>query len=452
MSRTDVVVVGAGLSGLAAARRVAAAGRSVVVVEARDRVGGRTEAGRLSDGQWIELGGQWVGPTQDRMYELIAELGLETIPTYNDGDIVFGLGRRTGRLAGRKGAIPRLNPFAIADLAQGTLRWGRLARTVDLEQPWRTPDARKLDGETFRTWVHRNLRTPQGRAYFELYCDAVFSADLSDMSVLHALFYTRSGTDMDTLMAVDRGAQQDRILGGSWRISETMAAELDVRLGRPVRTVAQTADGVRVTARDGTAYDAGHAIITLPPTLAGRLEYDPPLPAWRDQLTQKLPAGSVFKVYAVYPTPFWREEGLNGQAGSDRGPVKVTFDNTPPGYDRGILMGFIEAEDGRHWARRTPEERRAAVVDCLVRYFGPRAAEPLEYVERDWMAEEFSRGCYGAHFAPGVWTGFGPALREPVGRLHWAGAECSPVWNGYMEGAVRSGEATADEVLALLSS
>lgn len=445
---TDVVVVGAGLSGLAAARRVAAAGRSVVVVEARDRVGGRTEAGTLADGQWIELGGQWVGPTQDRMYELIAELGLETIPTWNDGDIVFGLGRRTGRLAPRKGAVPRLNPFAIADLAQATVRWGRLARTVDLDRPWETRNARELDGQTFRSWVQRNLRTPQGRAYFELYCEAVFSADLSDMSLLHALFYTHSGTDMDTLMAVDRGAQQDRVAGGSWRISERMAADLDVRLGQPVRTVAQTDAGVRVTTRDGTAYDASRAIITLPPTLAGRLEYDPPLPGWRDQLTQKLPAGSVVKAYAVYPTPFWRKAGLNGQAGSDRGPVKVTFDNTPPGYDRGILMGFIEAEDGRRWARRPAAERQAAVVDCFVRYFGPQAATPLEYVERDWMAEEFSRGCYGAHFAPGVWTGFGPALREPVGRLHWAGAECSPVWNGYMEGAVRSGEATADEVLS----
>jgi monoamine oxidase len=186
--------------------------------------------------------------------------------------------------------------------------------------------------------------------------------------------------------------------------------------------------------------------------LAGRLEYSPALPSWRDQLTQHLPAGSVLKVYAAYEEPFWRADGLNGQAVSDSGPVKVTFDNSPPSGTPGVLMGFLEANEARAWARRTADERRQAVLDCFVRYFGPRAASPTEYVERDWMAEEFTRGCYGAHFTPGVWTAYGHALRTPVGRIHWAGAECSPVWNGYMEGAVRSGEATADEVVSALAT
>ena len=162
-----------------------------------------------------------------------------------------------------------------------------------------------------------------------------------------------------------------------------------------------------------------------------------------------MPAGSVIKVHVVYDEPFWRADGLNGQAASDDGPVKVTFDNTPPSGSPGVLVGFMEADDGRRWARRTTAERREATVACLSRYFGPRAAKPLDYIERDWMAEEFSRGCYGAHFAPGTWTSYGEALRAPVGRLHWAGAECSPVWNGYMEGAVRSGESTAASVASL---
>jgi monoamine oxidase len=161
-----------------------------------------------------------------------------------------------------------------------------------------------------------------------------------------------------------------------------------------------------------------------------------------------VPAGSVIKVYGVYDEPFWRDDGLNGQAVSDTGPVKITFDNSPPSGQPGVLVGFLEGREARLWARRPAEERRLAVLGCFTRYFGPRAADPHEFVERDWMAEEFTRGCYGAHFTPGVWTSFGPALREPVGRIRWAGAECSPVWNGYMEGAVRSGESTAAELLA----
>jgi monoamine oxidase len=448
-----VLVIGAGLSGLAAARRLHSSGVEVIVLEARSRVGGRTEGGTTADGTPVELGGQWIGPTQTRMYALVEELGLDTFPTFNTGKHVIQLGGKQSRMASKRGAVPKLNPFVLADLLQGMTRFQRLADKVPLDQPWTAPGAAALDNQTFESWIRRNLRTPTGRAYFRVATEAVFSAESGNLSALHALFYAHSGTDLEGLLSTDRGAQQDRIVGGSVRISETMADGLGdrVRLGVPVRRVEYGGGGVVATTRGGDVVEAERAIVTLPPTLAGRLEYEPILPSWRDQLTQRLPAGSVIKLCAVYEEPFWRSEGLTGQAASDEGPIKVTFDNSPPGGRPGVLMGFMEANDGRAAARLTPEERKQAALGCFVRYFGPRAARPLDYLERDWMAEEFSRGCYGAHFTPGVWGDFGPALTAPIGRLHWAGAECSPVWNGYMEGAVRSGEQTADDVLAALA-
>ncbi len=453
MTDTQVLIIGAGLSGLAAARTLHASGVEVQVIEARSRVGGRTEGGYAADGTPLELGGQWIGPTQTRMYALAAELGLETFPTYNTGRHVIDLGGRQTRMASKRGAVPKLNPFVLADLFQGMTRFKRLADRVPLDSPWTAPGARALDNQTFETWILRNLRTPTGRTYFRVATEAVFSAESGNLSALHALFYAHSGTDLEGLLSTDQGAQQDRIVGGSIRMSEALAQALGDRiiLDRPVRRIEQDRSQVSVSTRNGEIYRADRVIVTLPPTLAGRLEYAPALPSWRDQLTQRLPAGSVIKFHAVYDRPFWRSRGLTGQAASDRGPVKITFDNSPPDGTPGVLLGFMEGNDGRQAARLSLEERRSAALECLVRYFGPEAADPVEYLERDWMAEEFSRGCYGAHFTPGVWGDFGSALTEPVGLIHWAGAECSVVWNGYMEGAVRSGEETANSVLAMLS-
>lgn len=450
MHDVDVIIVGAGLSGLSAARRLMAEGKTVRVLEARDRVGGRTESA-VVEGHPIELGGTWLGEGHTEMYALVRELGLETFRSWNDeGKLLLDLlGKRT-RLASKKGAVPKLNPIALADLFQGLIRFSKLARSVDPAKPWAHPKAHELDGQTYESWVRRNLRTPSGRAYFRIIAEAIFAADSSDISLLHALFYTVSNGDLETLISVDQGAQKDRVVGGSALVSQRLAAGLDVHLGAEVSEVSQTDTGVSVRTRSGEAHSAQRVVITLPPTLAGRLHYEPALPAWRDQLMQKLPAGTVIKNFAVYPTPFWRENGLNGQAICDRGPVKVTFDVSPPGGEVGILIGFIEGGEARQWQRLPADDRRSSVLDCFVRYFGPQAADPIDFVEKDWSAEQFSRGCYGAHFAPGVWTSYGEVLRKPVGRLHWAGAEHAIEWNGYMEGAVRSGRRTADEVLAAL--
>jgi monoamine oxidase len=445
----DVVIVGAGLAGLSAARELTAQGASAVVVEARDRVGGRVHNHDIGGGNVVEVGAQWIGPTQDRLAELAAGLGVDTFPTHVDGQNVIEYG---GALRRYTGAIPRLNPAVLVDVQQAQMRLNRLARTVPLEAPWEAPRAARLDGRTTATWMRRNVATKAGRMLLELGVEAVWAAQPEDLSLLHVLFYIHSAGSLEMLFDTEGGAQQDRFVGGSQLVPIRMAEQLgDERLvlGAPVRRIEHGPDGVTIHA-DRATVRGRRAIVAIAPTLAGRIAYDPPLPGYRDQLTQRMPLGTVAKCMAIYPEPFWRGDGLSGQATSDRGPVRLTFDNSPPGGSPGVLLGFLEGRHARELGRLRPEERRTAVVDCFARLFGPRAASPDDYVERLWAEEEWTRGCYGCHMPTGAWTNYGPALHAPIGPLHWAGAEYAYVWNGYMDGAVRSGEATAAEVLELL--
>ncbi|MGH9048650.1 MAG: flavin monoamine oxidase family protein [Acidimicrobiia bacterium] len=442
----DVVVVGAGLAGLTAARRLVEAGQEAVVLEARERVGGRLLNHTLADGTVVEVGGQWIGPTQLRMAKLAADLGLETFPTYNTGDHMLRFGTASARY---RGTIPRISPLVLADMARAQSRFDRLARRVPLEAPWAADAASEWDAQTFATWIRRNLRTPKARALFELYSEAVFAAEPADFSLLHALFYTHSGGGVDILTGTRGGAQQDRFVGGSQLAARGLADRLGdrVRLGAPVRRIEHREDGVTVLA-DGVLATARHVVVAVPPALSARVLYEPALPAFRDQLTQRVPAGSVIKCNVVYDSPFWRDEGLTGQASGDRGPVKITFDNSPPSGTPGVLLGFLEGAHARVLNRMSANDRRDAVLESFADFFGPQARKPVEYVELDWSEEEWTRGCYGAHFPTGVWTQYGPALRAPIGPIHWAGAETATVWNGYMDGAVQSGERAAAEILA----
>jgi monoamine oxidase len=445
-AEVDVVVVGAGLAGLTAARRLVEAGREAIVLEARQRVGGRLLNHSLSDGTVVEVGGQWIGPTQLRMGKLVADLGLETFPTYSTGDHVLRFGTVSARYGG---AIPRISPVVLADMSRAQSRFDKLAQRVPLEAPWAADRAEEWDAQTFASWIRRNVRTTKARALFELFAEGVFAAEPGDFSLLHALFYTHSGGGVDILTGTRGGAQQDRFVGGSQLAPLGLADRLGdrVRLGAPVRRIEHRGDGVTVLA-DGVLATARHVVVAVPPALSARVIYEPSLPAFRDQLTQRVPAGSVIKCNVVYDTPFWRDAGLTGQASGDRGPVKVTFDNSPPSGTPGVLLGFLEGAHARLLNRMAASDRRQAVLESLADFFGPQARKPVEYVELDWSEEEWTRGCYGAHFPTGVWTQYGPALRAPVGRIHWAGAETATVWNGYMDGAVQSGERAAAEILA----
>jgi monoamine oxidase len=445
-SRVDVAVVGAGLAGLVAARDLLAAGLSVLVLEARDRVGGRLLNHTLKGGAVVEVGGQWVGPTQDRVLALAEELGVGLYPTYEEGEHFLAVNGAVKRYSGDDFALPE-DP--LADVGETQQRLEEMASTVPLEEPWRAAQAAAWDAQTLDTWLVANANTEIGLGYWRTLVPALFSAEASEMSLLHFLFYCRSGGTIDRLVATHGGAQESRLEGGSQHLASRLAEQLGdvVRLGSPVRAIRQDDRGVEVTYNGGVV-EAGRAVVAIPPTLAGRIRYSPALPPLRDQLTQQVPMGYVIKVQIAYPEPFWRAEGLSGSVFSLDDEVSVIFDNSPPDLSCGVLLGFLEGAHARLAGRLPPQERKELILSVFAKFFGSRAANSDEYVEKDWATEEWSRGCYGGRFGTGVWTGYGEALREAVGRIHWAGTETAEIWNGYMDGAVRSGERAAHEVLA----
>jgi monoamine oxidase len=436
----DVAIVGAGFAGLTAARELVRRGKSCVVLEARDRVGGRVYTKTLEDGTWVDLGGQWLGPTQEHALALVRELGLETFPTYTKGKNLLVAGGKTTRY---RGTIPPLPLRDLLEVGLAQLRFGLMTKRVPLDAPWKAKRAREWDAQTLRDWLDDNVRSKTTRAILAAGLDSVFAAGADELSLLHALFYVRSGGNLDRLLAIDGGAQATRITGGMQQVAEKLAKGLDVRLSSPVRAIAHDGAGATVRLDDGEVRSR-YVVVAVPPKLAAAIVFEPEVP--RTELARETPMGAVIKHHAIYERPFWRDDGLSGLVVSDVGPIHVAFDNSAP-TGPGILMGFSEAHEARALGKLTEIERRDVAAETFARLYGPRAKTPLAYVDHVWENDEWSGGCYGAFMPRGVWTSLGPRIREPCGRIHWAGTETATVWSGYIDGAIASARRVVLEIM-----
>lgn len=446
MSDVDYCVVGAGFAGLTAALRLKQAGRSVALLEARDRIGGRTFTVTRDDGSWIDRGGAWIGPGQDRIYAMMDEFGVPEYKQHNDGDammIVDGKKHRYG------GTIPwSMSPWAVTNLGIGLMSIEKMCKTIPREAPWEAKRAAEWDRISLGEWIENNTMSKAAREMLDMAMAGVYTSAGSETSLLWALTQMGSGGGPTFVISGKGGAQDARPVGGMGAVYRSIAAELGdaLHLSRPVRQITQDGDGVTVAA-DGLTVRGQRAIVAIPLAIAGSIVYEPMLPVDRALLHQRMPGGAVIKISIIYDEPFWRADGLCGQSAAPGSPATLTIDACTNAADPGIMCVITEGPAARRLTRMDEADRKAAVIGELVDRFGAKANAPLEFHEQNWTTERYSGGGMISHAPTGVLTEFGYTLREPCGRVHWAGTESSAVMCGWIDGAIRSGERAAAEVM-----
>jgi monoamine oxidase len=445
---THTVVIGAGYAGLSAALALVDAGIDVLVLEGSDRVGGRVHSQILDGGVVVDHGGQWVGPTQHRLLSMAERFGCPTFPTYDSGDHLELWADGTCRPF--RGAGPVAGP-GVEQYVEATEVIDRLATAINLDDPTATAQIAEWDGETVQSYFDRTVSDADARRRLALAVQGVWTVEPRDISLFHLLFYVASAGGFDQLMETHGCAQERRFVHGAQSVALAMAEHLGdrIRLNTPVTHVDHGADGVRIDTDRGPVH-ASHVVVAASPGAAVRIRFTPALPPSRNRWMERSPMGEVSKIHTVYDSPFWRARGLSGQATvyGDR-LVGVVFDNSPDSGDTGVLVSFAYGDRQRRWAALPPAERRADILATLGVLFGDEAANPVQYTEKSWPEDPWAHGGYAANPAPGVWVEHGATgWRTPCGRVHWAGSETASVWNGYIDGAIASGQRAADEIIA----
>jgi monoamine oxidase len=442
----DYCVIGAGFAGLTAVLRLKQAGRSVALLEARDRLGGRTFTEVRGDGSWIDRGGAWIGPGQDRIYALMKEFGVPSYKQYTDGEAMMVVDGKQYRYTG---TIPwTMSPWAAVNLGAAFLELGHMCKSIPLEAPWEAKNAGKWDQISLAKWLDNNVMSKPAHELLEAAIAGCYTSAASEVSMLFVLYQMASAGGPNFVLGVKGGAEDERPVGGMGAIYRPIAAELgdSIHLSQPVRHIAQDADGVTVRSDDMTVR-AQRAIVAVPLAIASQILYEPMLPVDRSFLHQRMPSGAVVKTAVIYDEPFWRTDGLSGQSAAPGSLATVTIDACTDTGRPGVMCVITEGPLARRLGQLDEAERRRAILAELVGRFGEKASSPADYLEQNWSVERYSGGGMLSHAPTGVLTEFGRAIREPCDHIHWAGTESSVVMCGWVDGAVRSGERAATEVM-----
>lgn len=456
----DVVVVGGGVSGLIAAREIERQGRSITLLEAAPQLGGRCQRQQTIQNWWLDLGGQWMGRTHHLFKSLTQELGIELFDSYFKGNLVLVWnGKRVVAPMNSNWTstfidvnyddvpVPSKEREAARRLHEDFLK---LVQSVDAERPWLAPGARALDTETVESWMRQRTDSDLAHAILRWYTRVGGSGGFEpgDTSILHLA---------QTQKASPQGEIPETWLlhGAAGQIPQRLASQIKGRIltSAAARLVRRQADGrYLVAAADSSSHRCRAVVVAMPPALRSRIVFEPGLPPEVTRLCQRAPMGSMFKILTVYPTAWWRDQGLNGNGQGNLPTVELTADSSPPSGRPGVLAAFVAADRAISLGRETPARRRQAILADLATYWGPRAAEPVEYIEKNWGEEDWITGGFSSYMAPGTWTSVGSVWQEPVGHIVWAGTESSARWAGYYEGAIQAGLDAARTVQRLLQA
>ncbi|BCW42742.1 monoamine oxidase (plasmid) [Arthrobacter sp. StoSoilB3] len=443
--QAEAIVVGGGLSGMAAAYTMAREGLRVTVLEAKDRVGGRTHSDASTPGGPLDLGGMLIGTTHHRSRLLGETLGLSWVPARPSGSMTY---RAEGQVVrAPDGGYPDSvggSTDLDAELTRVNGLFDELAETVGAEGPWEGPEHVALDAVTVQSWLEENVTDEVARRIVRTDLNIIVGADTTEMSML---FWAQYVAKCEGMRALQVTANDALWLGGSQQISQRIA-ELEgitVVTDAPVYSVAYSDDNVVVESARGR-FTAPAATIAVPPSAANAIQFSPELPLQRRQLQARAPMGRESKVQVRYSRAFWRDAGLSGEV-FDLDLGYLSLDVTRPGDDWATIVAFIGGKDYDTWFALGAEARKKAVIDSLVAVLGPEAADVLGYHETDWPSVPYTMGAPVTVMPPGLLSRIGDALNAPVGPLRFAGTEAAPMWTGYMEGAVRAGEAAAHSIL-----